>query len=130
MDVATGKVKATDIKANNSVTFIAFLEEIEASIDDNLAIHIVMDHGSSHTSKATKAWLAEHPQFVVHYTPVHASWLNQVEALFPILTRKLLRRGEFESRQDLIDKMLAFIDHHSTTATPFKWVYDAKTKAA
>ena len=130
MDVATGKVKATDIKVNNSVTFIAFLEEIEASIDDNLAIHIVMENGSSHTTKATKAWLAEHPQFVVHHTPVHASWLNQVEAFFSILTRKLLRRGEFESRQDLVDKMLAFIDHHSTTATPFKWVYDAKTKAA
>ena len=130
MDVTTGKVTATDIKRNNSVTFIAFLEEIEGSIDDNLAIHIVMDNGSSHTSKATKGWLADHPRFVVHHTPAHASWLNQVEAFFSILTRKLLRRGEFESRQDLVDKMLAFIDHHSTTATPFKWVYDAKTKAA
>lgn len=49
-----------------------------------------MDNGSSHTSKATKAWLVEHPRFVVHHTPVHASWLNQVEAFFSILTRKLL----------------------------------------
>jgi hypothetical protein len=46
------------------------------------------------------------------------------------LTCKRLRRGEFESRQELVDKMLAFIDHYGTTATPFKWVYDAKTKAA
>jgi transposase len=128
MDVATGKVMATDIERNNSVTFIAFLEEIESSIDESLAIHIVTDNGSSHTSKATKAWLADHPRFVVHHTPAHASWLNQ--AFFSILTRKLLRRGEFESRQALVEKMLAFIDHHSTTATPFKWVYDAKTKAA
>jgi transposase len=118
-DVATGKVTATD-SHNNSVTFIAFLEEIDTTIDDDLVIHIVMDNGSSHTSKATKAWLAEHPRFVVHYTPVHASWLNQVEAFFSILTRKLLRRGEFEPRQELVDKMLAFIDHHSTTAAPFK----------
>jgi hypothetical protein len=42
------------------------------------------------------------------------------------LTRKVLRRGEFASRQDLVDKMLAFIEHHSTTASAFKWVYDAK----
>jgi transposase len=130
MDVTTGKVTATDIKRNDSVTFIAFLEEIESSIDDNFAIHIVMDNGHSHTSKATKAWLADHSRFVLHYTPVHASWLNQVEAFFSILTRELLRRGKFESRQDLVDKMLAFIDYHSTTATPFKWVYAAKTKAA
>src|SRR5664280_2769540 len=130
MDVATGKVMATDIEHNNSVTFIAFLEEIESSIEDSLAIHIVMDNGSSHTSKATRAWLADHPRFVVHHTPAHASWLNQVEAFFSILTRKLLRRGEFESRQDLVDKMLTFIDHHSTTAEPFKWSYDAKRVAA
>jgi transposase len=126
MDVATGKVTATDIVRNNSITFIAFLEEIDATIHDDLAIHIVMDNGSSHTSKATKAWLVEHPRFVVHHTPVHASWLNQIEAFFSILTRKVLRRGEFASRQDLVDKMLAFIEHHSTTASAFKWVYDAK----
>lgn len=78
MDVATGKVTATDIARNDSVTFISFLEEIDERIDDDLGIHIVMDNGSSHTSKATKAWLAVHPRFVVHRTPVHASWLNQV----------------------------------------------------
>jgi transposase len=130
MDVATGKVKATDIARNNSVTFIAFLEEIDTSIEDDLAIHIVMDNGSSHTSKLTKAWLAEHPRFVVHHTPVHASWLNQVEAFFSILTRKLLRRGDFSSRGDLVAKLLAFIEHYSETAKPFKWVYDAKRTAA
>jgi transposase len=129
LDVATGKVTARDITRNDSVTFIAFLEEIEASIDTDLSIHIVMDNGSSHTSKATKAWLAEHERFVVHHTPAHASWLNQVECFFSILTRKVLRRGEFSSREDLVTKMLAFIEHHSETAKPFKWVYDAKVAA-
>lgn len=129
MDVATGKVFATDIERNDSTTFISFLEEIDEQIDDDLAIHIVMDNGSSHTSKATKAWLVEHRRFVVHHTPVDASWLNQVEAFFSILTRKLLRRGEFDSRDDLVTKMLAFIEHHGETAKPFKWVYDAKVAA-
>jgi transposase len=129
LDVATGKVTAKDIARNDSVTFISFLEEIDKSIDDSLAIHVVLDNGSSHTSKATKAWFAEHPRFVVHHTPVHASWLNQVECFFSILSRKVLRRGEFSSRDDLVAKMMAFIDHHSTTAKPFKWVYDAKVTA-
>jgi len=126
MDVATGKVFAKDIAHNNSVTFIAFLDEIDDRTDDELAVHIVMDNGSSHTSKATKAWLADHPRFVVHHTPVHASWLNQVEGFFSILTRKLLRRGEFASREELVTRMLGFIEHYGTTAKPFKWVYDAK----
>jgi len=118
------------IARNDSVHFIGFLEEIDSAIDASLAIHLVLDNGSSHTSKKTKAWLGEHPRFVVHHTPVHASWLNQVEAFFSILTRKVLRRGEFDSREDLVARMMAFIEHHSQTATPFKWVYDAKRPAA
>ena len=129
LDVATGKVTAKDIVRNDSVTFIAFLEEIEASVAGDLSIHVVLDNGSSHTSKATKAWFAEHPRFVLHHTPAHASWLNQVECFFSILTRKLLRRGEFSSRDDLVEKMLAFVAHHSESAKPFKWVYDAKAAA-
>lgn len=129
LDVATGMVTATDVARNDSVHFIEFLGQIEASIDPDLAIHIVLDNGSSHRSKATKKWLADHPRFVVHHTPVHASWLNQVEAFFSILTRKVLRRGDFQSRDDLIERMMAFIEHRNHTATPFKWVYDAKQAA-
>lgn len=129
LDVATGKVTAVDVERNDSINFIAFLGTIEASIDPTLTIHVVLDNGSSHRSKTTKKWLADHPRFVVHHTPVHASWLNQVEAFFSILTRKVLRRGEFESRADLVQRMMAFIEHRNTTATPFNWVYNA-TRAA
>lgn len=129
LDVATGKVTATDVARNNSAHFIEFLTQIDESIDPALAIHVVLDNGSSHRSKATKQWFAEHPRFVVHHTPAHASWLNQVEAFFSVLTRKVLRRGEFDSRDDLIAKMLAFIEHRNTTATPFKWVYNAQRAA-
>ncbi|MGH9486950.1 MAG: IS630 family transposase [Terriglobales bacterium] len=129
LDVTTGKVRATDIARNDSATFVSFLEEIDASTDVSLSIHVVLDNGSSHTSKATKEWFAAHPRFVVHHTPVHASWLNQVECFFSILSRKVLRRGEFSSRDDLVEKMMAFIAHHSETAKPFKWVYDAAVAA-
>jgi len=66
MDVTTGRVTVRDISRNDSVTFISFLGEIE----EGLAIHVVMDNGSSHTSKATEVWLVEHPRFVAHHTRV------------------------------------------------------------
>jgi transposase len=125
MDVATGIVTATDVARNDSAHFTAFLEQLDATIDPMLTIYLVADNGSSHRSKATKKWLVEHPRFVVQHTPVHASWLNQVEAFFSILQRKVIRRGDFPSRDDLVTKMMKFIDERNQTAKPFKWVYDA-----
>ena len=57
----------------------------------------ILDNGSSHVSKETKAWFAAHPRWVVHYTPPHASWVNQIELFFSILQRKVVRNGNFTS---------------------------------
>lgn len=124
LNVHTGEVIATDTPRNNSANFIAFLEQLDATVPKRKKIHLVLDNGSSHVSKATKAWLAAHPRFVAHYTPKHASWLNQVELFFSILTRRLLRRGEFDSRNDLINQIMGFIREHNRTAKPFRWTYD------
>ena len=78
LNVASGEVLADTIARNDSVTFTAFLDQIERSTDPRLAIHVVLDNGSSHTSKATRAWFEAHPRWVAHYTPKHASWVNQV----------------------------------------------------
>lgn len=68
---------------------------------------------------------------VFHYTPIHASWMNQVEIWLGILVRKLLRRGNFRSIQDLRDQVLAFIDYFNRTmAKPFKWTYQGKPLCA
>ncbi len=128
-DVQTRKVTDEDFERNDSVTFIAFLEAIERSLDEGLAIHVVLDNGSSHTSKATKAWLAGHPRFVRPPHPDARKLAQPVECFVSILTRKVLRRGELSSRDDLVQKMLAFVEHHSETAKPFKWVYGAKLAA-
>ena len=126
MNVGTGTVHPKIIKRNDSVTFIEFLTEIDQAVPAHLRIHLVMDNGSSHTSKATRAWIAAHPRFQVTYTPKHASWLNIVEIFFSILTRRLLRRGEFTSREHLANKILTFITHYSRTAKPFRWRYDGR----
>lgn len=124
MDVATGQVLGEIIPGrNNSENFIWFLSQIDQAIHPSLKIHLVMDNGSSHTSKTTRAWLAGHPRFTVTYTPKHASWLNMVEMFFSTITRRLLRRGEFTSRDDLASKILHFIEVYDRTAKPYRWTY-------
>jgi transposase len=70
-------------------------------------------------------------RIVFHYTPKHASWLNQIEIWFSILARKLLKRGNFTSLDELKAKVLAFIEYYNRTmAKPFKWTYKGKALAA
>ncbi len=127
LNVHTGEVLGSDAAKNDSAHFIDFLVEIDRAVPAALTIHLVLDNGSSHVSKQTKRWLAAHPRFQAHYTPKHASWLNQVEIWLSILVRKLLRRGNFRSVEDLRNQVLSFIAYFNRTmAKPFKWTYQGK----
>jgi transposase len=130
LHVTTGQVITEPITSNNSVTFISFLHRLDQCIDPRLSIRLVMDNGSSHTSRATRAWIGAHPRISVTYTPKHASWLDMAELWFGVLTRALLRRGEFTSRADLIAKITDFTIRYNRTARPWKWTYDARTDHA
>ncbi|MFD9791432.1 IS630 family transposase [Streptomyces sp. NPDC059070] len=128
LDVHTGQVVVEELPRNDSAHFIAFLARLERCIPADLTIHLVLDNGSSHTSKATRAWLAKRPRIVAHYTPKHASWLNQVEIFFSLLARAVLRHGDFSSRADLLEKAIDFTIAHNETARPFRWNYQGRPR--
>ena len=87
MNVATGEVIAERIDRNDSATFTRFLAMLNQMTPPHLRIHLIMDNGSSHTSRATRAWLAAHPRFTVTYTRKHASWLNMIPVNRPSARR-------------------------------------------
>lgn len=128
LDVHGGGIfTATDLDRNTAANFIAFLDELDAKIAAGLEVHLVLDNGSSHIARDTRWWLVAHPRFHAHDTPSHALWLNQVELFFSILARRLLKRGEFRSVEDLVGKVMAFIADYNRTARPFRWTYDMST---
>ncbi|MGH8923847.1 MAG: IS630 family transposase [Acidimicrobiia bacterium] len=127
LDVHTGEVIWETADRNRSEEFISFLEQLDRVTPKGLTLHLVLDNGASHTSKKTRRWLEDRVgRFQIHHTPTHASWLNQVELFFSILGRRLLRRGEFGSVTELVEKISAFITEHNRKAKPFRWTYQGK----
>jgi transposase len=127
LDVHGGGIyQATDLDRNTAANFIAFLSELDARVPGELDVHVILDNGSSHGALATRWWFHEHQRFHPHYTPSHASWLNQAELFFSILARRLLKRGEFASVSELVDRIMAFIVDYNHTARPFRWTYDGR----
>jgi len=90
----------------------------------------VLDNGSSHRSKKTLAWVAKKKHLHLKFTPTHASWLNQIETWFGILTKKVVRRGIFTSKEELVAKLMSFIEAYNKEARPFQWTYTGNPLAA
>jgi transposase len=119
LNLATGAIKAQHSKRRRRVEFLDFMNALVADYPDQ-EIHVILDNLNTHKPKRD-AWLARHKNVHLHFTPTHASWLNQVEIWFSILARSTLNGASFSSVAQLRAAIDAFIDAYNTTATPFQW---------
>ena len=121
--VETGEVTARRVDRNDSESFLAFLKYLDRKYR-NVDLHLVMDNLATHKSEPVKAWLAKKRKFHVHFTPTYASWLNQIEIWFSILSRDVLKDSVWHSREQLIRELMRYIkEYNETRAKPFSWKY-------
>lgn len=121
-DTRSGEVIGLCRRRKRQVEFIELLEEIDRRTPASVTlIHIVCDNVSTHHGKLVRAWLEAHPRFQIHFTPVHCSWMNQVEQWFSILQRKRMVAPNFNDLADLEAKISAFIEEWNQVAHPFAW---------
>lgn len=118
----TGNVIGQCFGRKRQKEFISFLEKIDRDTPDSITlIHIVCDNVSVHHGKEVQTWLKKHPRFQFHFTPVHCSWMNQVEQWFSILQRKRFRFADFSSKEAMNESIMQFITEWNGYARPFNW---------
>jgi transposase len=128
-DVGKGRVLGRCTKQRKREDFLSFMDEV-ASGYRHRRVHVILDNLNTHRDTRQGAfmtdWNRRHGgRFVFHYTPTHGSWLNQVELWFCILSRRILRYGNFHSVEELVAAVEAFIQAwNATEAHPFRWTYD------
>jgi putative transposase len=125
LDLASGQVLTQCRRRHRHQEFLAFLRRIEAAVPPDLTVHLVVDNYGTHKHAQVRRWLAARPRFQLHYTPTYASWLNQVEIWFGLITQRAIRRGTFRSVHDLVAKIEAFVQHDNRRAHPFVWTATA-----
>lgn len=125
LNIASGQVFAQCKRRHRHQEFLQFLRHIEASVPHELEVHLIVDNYATHKHAKVRRWLAARPRFHVHYTPTYASWLNQVEIWFNIITQRAIRRGTFRSVGDLVARIDDFVHHYNRRCHPFVWTATA-----
>ena len=125
LDVATGKVIGELHRRHRAKEFLKFLTTIEAAVPATLDVHLIMDNYGTHKTPAVKAWFARHRRFHPHFTPTSASWINQVERWFAMLTEKQIKRGSHRSTLALEQAIRQYLALHNKDPKPFVWTKSA-----
>ena len=129
LEVATGRVYADHYHRRRRREFLHFMNQLVAEYGPNTQLHVVLDNLSTHKPRHDR-WLARHPNVHLHYTPTHASWLNQIEIWFSKLSRAALRGASFTSVAQLRRAIEDYISAHNNAPQPFEWTKaDVRPKA-
>lgn len=126
LNVLDGTVLGRCMKRHTHQEFIKFLNAVERAVPAGKVVHAILDNYATHKHPKVKAWLADHPRWVFHFTPTSASWLNAVEGFFSVITRRRIRRGVFRSVTELEDAIRRYIRDHNGKAKPFVWTKTPK----
>jgi transposase len=126
LNVQSGEVIGSLHQRHRAVEFLKFLKRIDAAVPAGLTVHLVLDNASSHKTPTVRRWLAQHPRFVLHFTPTSSSWINLVERWFSELTTKLLRRGQHRSVRQLNTEIRQWIDDWNENPRPYVWTKTAE----
>jgi transposase len=127
-DVHEGTVSAATPKTTGIVPFMDLMGQVMEKPEYKNAprVFVIVDNGSDHRGRAAAGRLRRaHPNAIMIHTPVHASWLNQVEIFFSVIQKKVVSPNNFPSLEKLSETLLAFIERYNRTAKPFNWKYTA-----
>jgi putative transposase len=126
LKVHEGEVLGRTEKRFTHAEFIAFIKTVYGIWGEGKDLHFIVDNFSAHKHKDVMDWLEQHKTVHLHFTPTHASWLNQMELWFSILARQLLSKKDFKTTEDLTKEVLQFIEEYNKKAKPFAWTYKGK----
>ena len=127
LDVVSGQVISQCKARHRHQEFLSFLRHLDNSVPKRLDVHLIVDNYATHKHPKVRAWLAARPRYHVHYTPTYASWLNQVERWFGLITSRVIRRGSFKTVRELIKRIDSFVAHYNAHSRPFVWTATAQS---
>src|SRR6267154_1247109 len=125
LDVKAGTIIGKCMARHRAQEFRRFLDTVEQHVPANLDIHIVMDNASSHKTKLIRDWFAKRLRWHMHFTPTSASWINQVERFFALLTDQQIKRGAHRSTAALEAAIAGYIAARNADPKPFRWTKTA-----
>ena len=113
--------RAFGLKPQRSETFVLSKDPQLVRKVRDIVIHLVLDNDATQKTGLIKSWLAKRPRCHLHFTPTHASWINQVERWFALLSARKIKRGSHSSVGALIHAIQDFIATHNHESKPFNW---------
>jgi transposase len=121
LNVLEGTVIGGCFERHRHEEFLKFLREIDRQTPPGLNLHLIVDNYGTHKHEKVRKWLTRHRRFHLHFTPTSSSWLNLVERWFAEITRKRIRRGSFNSVEELVTVIQDYITTNNQNPHPFVW---------